>query len=323
MASLQSLTKPILPLIISLRPLQWLKNVVLFAPLVFSGFLFYKPQNEPSYFATVFFSFVIFCLTTSSVYLVNDILDIKSDQAHPVKKNRPIASGALSVPLAIFFAIFGLTAVFFLSLSLSPFFQLLLFGYVMMQIAYSLKLKSLPILDVLTIASGFLFRIYAGAVVVNLHMNVWFLLTVVSASLFLAVGKRQSERTLLHNNQLQPTRVTLHKYTDRLLDVYTSMFANATWLTYALFAFQSQPSRYGPAIERFTELYTFLPRTLQSQKLLMLTLPLVIFGVMRYLALVYEENKGESPEKVLVKDKTLLTTVICLILMIVFIIYFD
>ncbi len=323
MASLQSLTKPILPLIISLRPLQWLKNVVLFAPLVFSGFLFYKPQNEPSYFATVFFSFVIFCLTTSSVYLVNDILDIKSDQTHPVKKNRPIASGALSVPLAIFFAIFGLTAVFFLSLSLSPFFQLLLFGYVMMQIAYSLKLKSLPILDVLTIASGFLFRIYAGAVVVNLHMNVWFLLTVVSASLFLAVGKRQSERTLLHNNQLQPTRVTLHKYTDRLLDVYTSMFANATWLTYALFAFQSQPSRYGPAIERFTELYTFLPRTLQSQKLLMLTLPLVIFGVMRYLALVYEENKGESPEKVLVKDKTLLTTVICLILMIVFIIYFD
>jgi hypothetical protein len=138
--------------------------------------------------------------------------------------------------------------------------------------------------------------------------------------LFLAVGKRQSERTLLKDKKIGQTRKTLSKYSPRLLDVYTGMFANATWLTYALFAFQNSPSRL-TAHERFPELYTVLPRALQSKKLLMLTIPLVIFGVMRYLALVYEENKGESPELVLYRDKTLLATVFTFISLVMIIIY--
>ncbi len=308
---------------ISARPLQWIKNITLFAPLLFSGFLFYNPVDGPSYFLVVAYAFAIFCIMTSSVYLINDTIDAQADSKHPIKKNRPIASGKLPIQTALFFSILGFAVVFFLSLSFSPFYQLLLLTYVCLQLLYSFKLKQIPILDVLTIASGFLIRIYAGAVVVNLSMSVWFLLTVVSASLFLAVGKRQSERTLMKDQSDKITRVTLHKYSQRLLDVYTSMFANATWLTYALYTFQSQQSVSEPAFERFPWAYTVLPRTFQSQKLLMLTLPLVIFGVMRYLALVYEENKGESPEKVLIKDKTLLTTVIVYGLMTMFIIYLE
>lgn len=303
------------------RPRQWIKNLALYAPLLFSGFLFFNPTDQPPYFSQVTLAFVVFCFLTSSVYIINDIIDVEADRQHPYKKKRPIASGRLPIPIAIFAAAVGLSAVFLLSLSLNPFFRLLAFGYLGLQIIYAKKLKHLPILDVLSIATGFLLRIYAGAAVVNLHMSVWFLLTVVSASLFLAVGKRQSERTLLKKEGLGPTRITLTKYSSRLLDVYTGMFANATWLSYALYAFQTSNAFLEPVHERFPQLFTLLPRTFQSQKLLMLTLPLVIFGVMRYLALVYEENKGESPEMVLLKDKTLLTTVVTYVLLVTAVIY--
>ncbi len=320
---MSSFIKTLKLVLVSARPFQWIKNITLFAPLLFSGFLFYNPVDGPAYFFVVLRAFAVFCILTSSVYLINDAVDAKADSMHPVKKNRPIASGELPVQSAIFYSALGLALVFYLSLSFTPFYQLLLLSYITIQLFYSFKLKQIPILDVLTIASGFLIRIYAGAVVVNLSMSVWFLLTVVSASLFLAVGKRQSERTLMKDQSEKITRATLHKYSQRLLDVYTSMFANATWLTYALYTFQTQQFTSEPAFERFSWAYTILPRTFQSRKLLMLTLPLVIFGVMRYLALVYEENKGESPEKVLIKDKTLLTTVFVYGLMTFFIIYFE
>jgi len=291
----------------SARPRQWIKNVAVYAALLFSGFFFYNPVDAPSYFATVTYAFMIFCFLTSSVYLINDVVDKKADKKHPFKKKRPIASGKLPVPIALFSAVAGLAIVFFLSLSLTPYFRLLALAYLLLQILYALKLKHVGIFDVISIATGFLIRVYAGAVVVNLHMNVWFLLTVVSASLFLAVGKRQSERTLLGDKNLGATRITLQKYSQRLLDQYTGMFATATWLTYAIFTFQTTFERSSSVIELIPNLDIVLPRTLQSQKLLMLTLPFVIFGVMRYMQLVYEENKGESPELVLLRDKMLLT----------------
>jgi 4-hydroxybenzoate polyprenyltransferase len=292
----------------SARPRQWIKNFALYAALFLSGFLFYVPNEGPAYFWTVTYAFLIFCLLTSSVYLINDIVDAKEDSQHPFKKKRPIASGELPVPIAAFAAMTGIAIVFFLSLSLPSFFRILVLLYLGLQILYATKLKHIPILDVISIASGFLIRVYAGAIIVELHMSVWFLLTVVSASLFLAVGKRQSERTLLKSHQVSPSRKTLKHYSQQLLNQYIAMFANATWLTYALFSFQHE-SVYVDPQQRFLNLYTILPRTLQSQKLLMLTLPFVIFGVMRYLQLVYEENKGESPERVLLNDMPLLGTV--------------
>lgn len=293
----------------SARPRQWIKNIALYAALVFSGFFFYVPDDGVPYFFTVTFAFVIFCLLTSAVYIINDIIDYKADRNHPFKNKRPIASGALPIPIAAFAAIIMLAGVFLLALWLPIFFQGLAAGYLILQLLYATKFKNIAILDVICIALGFLIRIYAGAVVVNLHMSVWFLLTVVSASLFLAVGKRQSERTLLEGREgknIGDTRTSLKRYSTRLLDQYTAMFANATWLTYALFAFQNEVVRPDA---RFAGLYTLLPRTLQSQKLLMLTLPFVIVGVMRYLQLIYEDNQGESPEKVVLGDKALLLIV--------------
>lgn len=307
----------------SMRPRQWIKNLALYASLVFSGFFFFKPIDGSAYFWIVSQAFVVFCLLTSSVYIINDIIDLDADKQHPIKKKRPIASGKLPIPIAVFMAILGLSLVFLLSLHLPIFFKLLCLAYLCLQLLYAKKLKHLPILDIISIATGFLIRIYAGAVVVNLHMSVWFLLTVMSASMFLAVGKRQSERTLFDDAQLGNSRKILKKYSVRLLDQYTGMFANATWLSYTLFTFENEHTyATTPAYLRFPEIYVFLPRALQSQKLLMLTVPLVIFGVMRYLALVYEENKGESPELVLLRDKTLLTTVFVFALMVMFIIYF-
>lgn len=292
------------------RPRQWIKNFSLYAALLFSGFLLYVPEDAPAYAVTVTIAFLIFCLLTSSVYILNDIVDYEADRNHPFKRKRPIASGKLPKNLAFSVAVALIVAVAVLSILFLPlFFQILAGGYLILQILYANYFKHIPILDVVSIALGFLIRVYAGAVVVNLHMNVWFLLTVISASLFLAVGKRQSERTLLlgsDQKDIGSTRKILTRYSQRLLDQYTAMFATATWLTYALFTFQNEYANPNP---QFESVYTILPRALHSQKLLMLTLPFVILGVMRYLQLVYESNQGESPERVLLNDKPLLTIV--------------
>lgn len=304
------------------RPRQWIKNVSMYAALVFSGFFFYQPADEMPYFFRVTLAAIVFSILTSSIYIINDIIDYQADRNHPFKRKRPIAAGKLAVPVAMFAAISGLSIVFLASLWFPFFFRVMIAAYLVLQLLYAKKFKHVAILDVASIATGFLIRVYAGAVVVNLHMSVWFLLTVLSASLFLAVGKRQSERTLLKGSSesiLGDTRITLKRYSQRLLDQYTGMFATTTWLTYALFTFNAE--ELIERTDRLAGFYGLLPRTLQSTKLLMLTVPFVIVGVMRYLQLVYEDNQGESPERVLLRDRPLLATVFCFGLLVMFIIY--
>jgi decaprenyl-phosphate phosphoribosyltransferase len=287
----------------SARPRQWIKNLAVFAALIFSGLLFH-----PGYFEKVFLAYLLFCGLSSAVYIVNDVADVVQDRKHPFKRKRPIAAGDLPVPIALFVSITLMFVVFASAWAMSFYLFLLLLAYLLVNFLYTFQLKNVPILDVFTIAAGFVLRVYVGAAVVNIHMNVWFLLTVLSVSLFLAVGKRQSERTLLKGSDgtLIGHRVTLTAYTPRLLDIYTGMFANATWFTYALFAFQWQfEADDGP----LPTIFSLLPRTFISQKWLMLTVPIVIFGVMRYLQLVYEKNQGESPERVLLSDRPLLIAV--------------
>lgn len=321
------------------RPRQWVKNLALYAALFFSGFLFYAPLDGPAYFTIVTQAFLAFCLVASGVYIVNDIVDAPADRQHPFKKKRPVASGDLSTTLATAAAIAFFIAAACISLPLGWFFKSLLLTYVVMQFLYAKKLKHIPIIDVVTIATGFLIRIYAGAAVVNLHTNVWFLLTVISTSLFLAVAKRQSERTLLEGlaQSVGESRKILKRYSDRLLDQYIGMFANSSWLTYAIFTFQStaddvntvstenlyrnSPLWMQQLVDGLPELYTILPKTLHSQKLLMLSVPFVIFGVMRYLQLIYEQNQGESPERVLLSDKPILVTASLFMLVVFVVIY--
>jgi len=304
--------KTIIFLLKTSRPRQWLKNLSLLTGLIFSGWLFI-----PEKLLTSLWSVVIFSLLASSVYIFNDLIDINRDRKHPLKKKRPIASGKLPIPIALFTAI--LLAVISLTLAsrLSFFFFILCLSYAILHFAYSLWLKMFAIIDVLTIASGFVIRVYAGAVAVNAHINVWLLLCVVSFSLFLAIGKRRSEKTLLAGKGLEHREVLSH-YPDKLLDIYTSMFANTTWLTYALFAFQ-QPTfiRQGSVLT----LMSSLPKAFVNQKLLMVTVPIVIYGVMRYLQLIYDQDKGESPAEVLLSDKSLLTAISVWFVLVVLVMY--
>ncbi len=301
------------------RPRQWLKNLAVFAALVFSGFFFY---DFPSYFWRVTETFILFCFLSSSIYVLNDIVDRESDSKHPFKKKRPLASGKLSPVTAGIAASVLVSIALFGGWLLSPFVFLLMLAYVALQVSYSFVFKHISILDVLSIAAGFMVRVYAGAVVVNLHMSVWFLLTVISVSLFIAVAKRQSERTLLtgvdESGKSFATRKALNTYSVRLLDIYTGMFANAAWLTYALFAFQQETDISTGVVP---PVLAFLPRAFSAQKLLMLTVPLTIYGVMRYLQLVYESNEGESPERVLLRDKPLLVAAIAWGILVMFVIY--
>lgn len=293
------------------RPRQWLKNLSIYTGLVFSGWLFIAEK-----FWTVTIAWIIFSIMTSSVYIFNDIVDINSDRNHPFKKFRPIASGQLPVGSALFFSLSGVFLSLVLGWSLSYFLFLTMVAYLILQFIYTTWLKHRPIVDVMAIALGFLMRVYGGAFIIGAHINVWLLLCIISFSLFLAIGKRRSELTLLQGKL--GTRKVLGRYPEKLLDLYTVMFANTTWLTYALFTFMLPAFSFkGRALTWLS----YLPNTFRSEKWLMLTIPVVISGVMRYLQLIYEKNQGESPEKILTADKPMLVTVSLWGLMVIGILY--
>jgi 4-hydroxybenzoate polyprenyltransferase len=292
----------LLALLKTVRPRQWVKNLALFAALVFSGLLFQEGS-----FGRVLQAFLVFTIFSSSTYIFNDLIDIDLDRKHPYKKSRPLASGELPIPIAIFCLITGVVVSLAWALNINYYLFLSGLVYLVLQIFYTTYLKKVPIVDVIVIAAGYLIRVYAGAFTISAHMDVWFLMTVIAASLFLAVGKRRSEMTLLLNYKEVETRATLKHYTEQLLDIYTAMFATGTWITYALFSFNH------PIIVpdgRALDIISILPRTLVSEKWMMITIPFVVYGIMRYLQLIYEGNKGESPERVLLSDKPLMATVI-------------
>ena len=260
---------------------------------------------------------IIFSILTSSIYLFNDVLDRRQDRLHPVKKNRPIASGRLPVPTALFVFVVGIFLSLFLAYLINFFFFLACLAYFVLQVSYSLGLKKIALIDILAIAGGFVIRVYAGALAINVHMNVWFLLCVISLALFLAAGKRRSELTILEQ-QAARHRKTLMVYSANLLDAYLSMFANSAWLSYALFTFFAPP----PLISRQSLILANLPLAFSGiNKWLMITIPIVIFGIMRYLKIIHEGTRADSPERVLLSDKVLLGTTIIWMTLVVAIIY--
>lgn len=303
-------------LFVSARPRQWLKNLALFAPLVFEGEFF-----NPVKFYTLVFGFLIFSLVTSATYLINDVIDINKDRAHPFKSRRPIAGGRINPSLAVVFAFLMMVVAILISSQFSTFFTLAISAYALLQITYSVFLRSIILLDVMAIASGFLLRVYAGAVLIDAHVTIWFILTVASLALFLAIGKRRSERTLLVGSEVKSleTRKILLHYPESLLDSLTVMFATATWFSYTMFTFLQPPPTAGPQV--LVLFGDYLPRTLLASKWLMVTVPFVIYGVMRYLYVIYEKKEGESPERVLLSDIPLLTSVVTWILLVFVVIY--
>lgn len=299
----------------TVRPRQWIKNVALYAPLIFTGYLFQKGA-----FGLVTQAALVFVILSSTTYIFNDLIDVKADRLHPYKKKRPIASGELPVHIAIFSLITGVIVGLFWAHSLNSYFFISCLVYLGVQILYTGYLKRVAIMDVIVIAFGYLIRVYAGAFVISAHMDVWFLLTVISISLFLAVGKRRGEMTMLMSRgEKVTTREALKRYTEKLLDIYTSMFATSTWITYALFTF-NHPKIVPDG--RALTIISLLPKTLISEKWMMATIPLVVYGIMRYLQLIYENNQGESPERVLLSDRQLTITVFVWGLLTVGILYY-
>ncbi|MFH1840887.1 MAG: UbiA prenyltransferase family protein [Candidatus Shapirobacteria bacterium] len=280
------------------------------APLVFSGHLFVFTE-----LLTIIWCVFIFSLMTSATYLFNDLIDLESDRRHPIKKFRPLAAGELPIPVAVFVAVVTVFTALYLASWQSFFFFMILLVYLVLQILYTLVLKNIVVLDILTIASGFILRVYAGAFVLNVHTNVWFLLCVVSLSLFLASGKRRAELAIL-TEHASLRRKTLSTYTADTLDSYLTMFANSAWMAYALFTFFAPP----PVITN--SLWSNLPLTISGiNKWLMITIPLVIFGLMRYLIIVYQGNRAEAPERILLSDRPLLISLFLWGALVIFILY--
>lgn len=301
-------------LIKTARPRQWIKNFALFAGLTFSGQL-----DHPAALSTVTLAFLIFCGLSSATYFLNDVFDIERDRQHPFKSKRPIPSGLISPPLAVAVALGLIVTLLPLSYQLAPSLFYASLGYLVLQLLYSSYLKAVILLDVIVIAAGFVLRVYAGIWAIDAHLSVWFLLSVVSFALFLAIGKRRSERTLLAESSAGKHRETLLHYPESLLDSLTTMFATSAWVTYALFAFQQPPILIKPNLVNFLSIIV-LP--FAEAKYMMMTVPFVLYGVMRYLYVIYEKREGESPERVLLTDTPLLVSVISWLILVIFIIYY-
>jgi len=301
-----------------LRPRQWIKNFAIYAAIMFSGNLFNLVVMQK-----VFWGFVVFCAISSAIYVVNDIFDVKKDRLHPFKRFRPLANNDIPVQLAVTIAVVLTILSLIVSYIINPGFFVLTLVYFLLHLSYSAVLKHIEIIDILTLAGGYILRVYAGEVVSGFHISAWLLLTTISLSLFLAIGKRRSELTLLsHHGGSQAaatTRKTLSHYSEKLLDVYLSIFATSTFISYALFTFLENPRGSTFSTDLFP---ADLLGTLLQRKWLMITIIPVVYGLMRYLQRIYEKHEGESPERLVFSDKALLTSVILWGILTVFIIYF-
>lgn len=299
------------------RPRQWIKNIAIFAAIIFSGELFDLSSLQKALIA-----FIVFCSLSSASYIINDIFDIRKDRLHPFKRFRPLAHEDLSVKYALVVAAVLIISSFGMGLMVTPAFFILSIIYLLIQLFYSTVLKAIAVVDILAIASGYILRVYAGELAGGFHISVWLLLTTISLSLFLAVGKRRSELTLVSQNKslnIADIRKTLSHYSERLLDVYASIFATSTFISYALFTFLENP--IGFKLSLGILLPDFLPAFFQ-RKWLMITIAPVVYGLMRYLQDIYEKREGESPERVLLSDKPLLITVLTWVFLVIAIIYF-
>ena len=270
-----------LALLASLRPRQWVKNLFVFAGVIFSQQLL-TPRVWPALAA-----FAIFCGLSGAIYLFNDVADVDKDRLHPSKRRRPVASGALPIGAAIAFGVLLLAGCLAAAFRLSPAFGLVALFYGALLTAYSLWLKHLVILDVLTVAAGFVLRAVAGAVAVDVEISGWLLICTILIALFLALGKRRHEYRSL-TGDAAAHRPILTEYSEGFLDQMISVVTASTVTTYAL--------------------YTMSPETVAKfhTRLLPLTLPFVLYGIFRYLYLLYRRDLGGNPSDLLVTDRGLL-----------------
>lgn len=267
----------------SLRPKQWTKNGFIFTALIFDLKLF---QLEPLVNTTI--GFIILCFISGTVYLINDLVDVEKDRQHPTKRNRPIAAGKLPIWAAATTAILLPTLLLPASFLLNPIFGVIITAYLLLQIAYSFRLKNVVVVDVLTIAAGFVLRVAAGVPLVEAErFSPWLYIFTTLLALFLGLGKRRQELVMLKNN-VGTTRAILKEYNLPFLDSMMSVVTTGTIITYAF--------------------YTFSAPNLQNNHLMMMTVPFVIYGIFRYLYIIHVQGNGGAPDEVLLTDRPLQIT---------------
>jgi len=282
--------------LVSLRPRQWVKNLFVFAGLVFGQRLF------TASFWPALGAFAIFCALSGAIYLVNDVADREKDRLHPKKRERPIAAGRLSVPLALGVAVTLVVLALAAALRLSMGFLLVGVAYVVLLSAYSAWLKHIVIVDVLTVAVGFVLRALAGTLAIDVAISGWLLICTILIALFLALGKRRHEYLALEADAARH-RPILAEYSAGLLDQMIAVVTASTVTAYAL--------------------YTMSPETVAKfhTQLLPATLPFVLYGIFRYLYLLYRRQLGGNPSELFLNDRALLINTACWVAAVLLIIY--
>jgi len=275
----------------AMRPRQWTKNIVVLAAFFFA--LGDKQQHlSPLMFGWALLAAALFCITSSAVYIFNDIIDRQRDAAHPVKRLRPIASGAIPVAMAWAVALILLGMGMSGAWLVAPEFALTVSVYVALQIAYTLWLKHIALVDVFVIAFGFVLRAIAGGFAVNVMISSWLLICTFLMALFLALCKRRHEKRLMEETQLFNLRPSLNDSDQRLFDQLIAIMAGAVIIAYAIY------TQWPDTVAKFQTTH------------LSFTIPFVIFGMFRYLDLVYRQAKGDQPEYILLTDIPLILDVL-------------
>lgn len=284
-------------LIQSLRPTQWTKNFFIFAPLVFA-----KEFFALDLWLKTGAAFAIFCFFSGALYLVNDILDVEEDKLHPKKSQRPIASGRVAVSQAVASAVILSVLSLALAFVLNANFFIVCALYGGLQLAYSLKLKHVVILDVFIIAAGFVIRVVAGGLVIQVPLSSWLLICTTLLALFLAMSKRRHELVLLEGNA-PAHRPILKEYSAYLLDQMIGVVTASTVIAYCLYTVSEE------TVKKF------------GTSNLIFTTPFVLYGIFRYLYLVHQKGKGGSPEELIIRDKPLLLAIVLWIAAVVIVLY--
>ncbi|MBN8634158.1 MAG: decaprenyl-phosphate phosphoribosyltransferase [Anaerolineae bacterium] len=270
-----------------MRPKQWTKNVVVYAGIVFDGQLF-----NVDAFLRITLGFVLLCLISSSIYLINDLVDIEADRQHPKKRFRAIPSGQLPVPIAIGSAIILVITTLGIVFALSPYFAAVLLTYLIIHLLYSFYLKHIVLLDIFAVASGFILRVLAGVTLVQvMAFSPWLYASIGLLALFLVIGKRRQELVMLAD-KAGSVRATLDSYNLPLLDDMLRMVTTATLVTYILYTIEA------PSI------------LLAGTNLALLTVPFVLYALFRYLYLIHVKGEGSAPDEVLLKDRPLLIAIL-------------
>jgi 4-hydroxybenzoate polyprenyltransferase len=270
----------LLALIKTMRPRQWTKNAFVFIAVIFD-----RQLGNPAALLHTFLAFILFCLLSSSVYIINDVLDIEADRQHPKKRNRPIPSGTLPVPIALGAMMIILIVTFPVAYFLSPVFCAIAATYFFINLLYSKWLKHIPLIDVLVLASGFVLRVAAGVSVIRVErFSPWLYVMMTLGALFIGFGKRRAEILLLENNAAAHRRV-LEGYNLPFLDQLITIVSSTTIVAYSL--------------------YTFSAPNLPANHSMMLTIPFVLYGIFRYLYLIQIKHEGGSPEDLILSDRPL------------------